>query len=513
MNQEKVVQWAPSPSNSPALQGAPDLRQGSMSDFDYDIFISYAHADNSPEGDPEEWIAQLHLGIENWAIKLTGKKPSIWRDRRLEGIDYFDERIDENLEKAALLVAVMSPPYVASEWCQRELNHFLETARKQGHPRIADKARVVKVIKNPIPREAHPPELQNVLGYQFYQVIDTVSGKTRELNKLFGPEDERQYNAQLYDLVYEISDALKLIHEQRNGTPTPAPLSPAGKTVYLAVTTDDLNPQRDDIRRELEQHGHTVLPEGNLSWSSQELESQVRACLERCTLSIHPVGEHFSFVPEAAGRSVIELQNALAVERSQDASFEQVIWFPEGLEPTDEHQRAVVQAMRDDPGGAELLETTLEDLKTFIQDRLRPQTPRPPYLYLLCNHADLDDIAPLYTWLEEQGFDVKLPVFEDDEDAVDAHHQKMLNLCDTILIYYGHTNNAWVDAKLVDLPQGPGAANKAMAVYVTDPQDPMKALFSTSDVDAVIKDFGDFSPDALAGFLDVVRSKRGGPGG
>ncbi len=133
-----------------------DQRPGSMSAFDFDIFISYARADNAPEGDPDGWIAQLHLGIENWAFKITGKKPIIWRDRRLEGIDYFDERLDENLEKAALLVAVMSPPYLESEWCLKELNFFLETAQEQGPPRIGNKARVVKVIKTPLTEKPIP---------------------------------------------------------------------------------------------------------------------------------------------------------------------------------------------------------------------------------------------------------------------------------------------------------------------------------------------------------------------
>ncbi len=53
-----------------------DQRPGSMSAFDFDIFISYAHADNVSEGDPDGWIDQLHRGIENWAFKITGKNPS-----------------------------------------------------------------------------------------------------------------------------------------------------------------------------------------------------------------------------------------------------------------------------------------------------------------------------------------------------------------------------------------------------------------------------------------------------
>ncbi len=63
-----------------------------MNAFEFDIFISYAHLDNR-----SEWIDTLHEELKKWGATLLAEEPRIWRDRKLEGIDYFDEQIEEHL--------------------------------------------------------------------------------------------------------------------------------------------------------------------------------------------------------------------------------------------------------------------------------------------------------------------------------------------------------------------------------------------------------------------------------
>ena len=92
----------------------------------------------------------------------------------------------------------------------------------------------------------------------------------------------------------------------------------SGVAVYLAETTHDLSSERDDIRRELQQLGHTVLPDRPLPRYGPDLESAVRDYLDRCDLALHLVGATYGMVPEAAERSVIALQNALARSLRRD---------------------------------------------------------------------------------------------------------------------------------------------------------------------------------------------------
>ncbi len=120
---------------------------------------------------------------------------------------------------------------------------------------------------------------------------------------------------------------------------------------------------------------------------------------------------------------------------------------------------------------------------------------------------------PLDDYFYDQGFEVKLPLFDGDEAAIADHHQEMLHLCDAIVIYYGHENKAWVEHQLSKLRQIPDAQQKTTAIYVTDPKkDDRKERYRTREVDVVIKHFEAFSPDVLAPLLDLIKTQRGGPG-
>ncbi len=497
-----------------------------MSTFDYDLFISYAHIDNEALTESQKgWIAQLHERLAIRLGQLLGEEPQIWRDPKLQGNDYFDETIVDQLDKVAILLSVVSPRYVKSEWCTKELHEFVKAARQTGGVRVGDKARLFKVVKTPIPLEAHPRELQPLLGYEFFE-IDPESGHPIEFDQVFGPDAEQRYWSRLNDLAYDIRDLLVSIKARGNGTIASAASS--GVTVYLAETTQDLNDKRDDIRRELQQGGHTVLPDRPLPLYGPDLESAVRDYLDRCKLAIHLVGASYGMVPEAAECSVIALQNALAAERSAASDLRRLIWLPPELDLADERQQAFVETLKNDPAvqhGADLLETTLEDLKTVIRDKLAPREEpeavpdavpadeRPPLVYLLCDQRDKEVVAPLDDYLYELGFEVEMPLFEGDEEAVREYHQEMLTLCDAVLIYYGEADEAWVKVKVMDLRKAAGygraAAMRATAVYVAEPETPDKARFRTRDADEVIKHFGAFSAGVLAPFVE--RLKPGGP--
>src|SRR5918998_835940 len=115
-------------------------------DFEGDAFISYAHLDNVElvEG-RKGWVANLHRALEVRVGQLLGKSPHIWRDPKLQGNDLFAETLIEKLRRVAVLVTVVSPRYVKSEWTLRELKEFWLAAESQGGIRVGDKARVFKI--------------------------------------------------------------------------------------------------------------------------------------------------------------------------------------------------------------------------------------------------------------------------------------------------------------------------------------------------------------------------------
>ena len=81
--------------------------------------------------------------------QLLGEKPKIWRDPKIQGNDVFDEKIVSSFKDAKVMVSIMSPRYLRSEWCMRELNEFYDAASEAGGVVVGEKSRIIKVIKTP----------------------------------------------------------------------------------------------------------------------------------------------------------------------------------------------------------------------------------------------------------------------------------------------------------------------------------------------------------------------------
>src|SRR6266567_1360557 len=113
-------------------------------------------------------------------------------------------------------------------------------------------------MKTPTPREMDPPELQPLLGYEFYQ-IDPQTGRVRELDEIFGTEAQTEFWMMLDDLAHDISALLEILQDESK-TAIQALQSGKREAIFLAETTTDLKEQREALRRDLQQHGYTVLP-------------------------------------------------------------------------------------------------------------------------------------------------------------------------------------------------------------------------------------------------------------
>lgn len=423
----------------------------------------------------------------------------------------------------AILVSVISPRYINSEWCLREVKEFYKVAEQTGGIRIEDQARIFKVIKTPVPLEKQPTEIQGLLGYEFYQ-IERPTGRPREFNLAVDPSTTRSYWKILDDLAYDIHQLLEKLRRGKK-SPDTQTTATSGVTVYLAETTFDLREERDNIRRELQQRGHIILPDKPLPLNADDFRAAVCEYLQRSTLFIHLIGENYGFIPEAEDRSHVCLQNELAAECSRAPAFSRLIWMPHGLTGREERQRQFIEYLRCDPNaqqGAELLETSLEDLKTIIEDRLRADQKRLPGMiledsplrvYVICDQQDFDSIAPLENYLYDQGYEVILPALEGDETQVREDHKENLLLCDVCVIYYGKATELWLRAKLRDLQKiaGYGRSKPMLArvVYISGPETEPKQRFRTRDA-LVIRNFGAFSPGSLVPLLAQIKGMRGG---
>ena len=68
-----------------------------------DIFISYAHADNT-----EGWVDQFHDRLLNRLRQFDCGAPfTIWRDRKLTGADVFSDEIYRHLKSSSILISIL----------------------------------------------------------------------------------------------------------------------------------------------------------------------------------------------------------------------------------------------------------------------------------------------------------------------------------------------------------------------------------------------------------------------
>ena len=484
--------------------------------MEHDIFISYAHIDDTPLMEEEAgWISKFHTTLDALVKQIAGDDLTIWRDLRLQGNDYFSDTLVEALLKAAVLVSVLSPRYVKSEWCLKELETFTQAAEVAGGVRMGDKSRIFKVLKTFVPRESQPPPLDSLLGYEFFQ-INADTGKPQEFRLEFGPEARQNYLAKLYDLAYEITELLMSV--KNDGMTVVS--DTVKESVFLAETTSDLSEQRDQLRAELRQLGHTVLPENALPLETEELVEVVNSDLKRCKLVIHPIGSNYGLIPEGDRRSVIRLQNDLAAVHSREHGLARLIWIPKDMDLTHEKQQRFINHLKNDADshfGADFLNTGIEDLKTAIRDRLSNEPKQIPKateeddlvrVYLICDQRDLESVQPLADYLYSQGQEVLLPVFEGAEAQVREDHIDKLVDSDAIIIYYGSANELWLSSKLRDLRKLPGyegsKPKSSTAIYVTAPNNPAKELLKSREA-LVLKNFSEFSPPVIQPFLDAIR--------
>jgi hypothetical protein len=493
--------------------------------FEGDAFISYAHLDNVEliEG-RKGWVANLHRALEVRVAQLLGKPPHIWRDPKLTGNDMFADTLMDQLRRVAALVSVVSPRYVTSEWTRRELAEFWTAAEQQGGIRVDGKARIFKVLKTPVSLDRLPSELRTVLGYEFFKV-DPETGKVHELDDIFGPDAQRDFWIRLDDLAHDICCLLEKLDPPQAPDVSAVPAARAEQeAVFLAETTSDLREQREVIKRDLQQHGYTVLPDRALLPVSSEAKAAIREDLARCRMSVHLIGKHYSLVPEGGKESLLEMQNELAIERQAQGGFSRLLWMPPGLKATDERQQAIIDRLRMDPRmqkGSDLLETFLEDLRTAIHDALTrrpgesdsrpaPQAPpETPSVYLISDERDAELTAAWGDGLFDQQLEVIRPVFGGDESEVRAYHEESLSTCDAALIFYGSGNECWVRRKLREIQKSAGYGRTkpkpVIGICLIPPKTPEKETFRTHE-GMVIPQWDGFAPDLLQSFIARLRA-------
>ena len=521
--------------------------------FEKDVFISYAHVDDVPitEG-MKGWISELHEYLQNRVFQLTGVKPVIWRDARLQGNDFFAPEIVAQFPKLKVLVSIITPRYLKSSWCTKEVEEFFKAANENGGISVENKARIFKIIKTPVKRDEQPEKIREILGYEFYK-IDSASGKFTKFDKMYGQEQQQAYYAKANDVAQDIAKLIMALDHfdptKANGngqtastaiTYDPAKVS-AGKKIYLADTSYDLKEYHENIKRELEDTGFTVLPNKHLTPVAGLMREEIESFMKECVLSIHVVGSSYGLVPEGTDQSILSIQNEIAAKQGAERGLTRLIWIPPNVAAEDPRQKAFLDQLRHHEvlqSGSDLLESTIEELKFAIFDTLRKQEAKekeekakaqeearkkaleeekrqqsnnsvtvagttaadngPKMVYFICDQRDLNDTKEIEDFLFDSGYEVVLPIFEGSEADLRKEHEENLRACDAILVYYGNANELWLRSMTRDLLRIPALGRSkpllASIAYLAGPASPQKERFRSHEL-TIINGLAGFNPD------------------
>lgn len=514
-----------------------------------DVLLNYAAIDDYPlqEGKPG-WVSQLHRNLEVRMEQLSGEKVQIARLPEDAIAPALEAELLQQVPQAKAMISVVSPPFINSQLCRREVEQFWLGAEQTGGRYINEKSRLLKVLKTAVSEQQMPRPLVDIFsplfGFEFFEV-DPETGRVREFDETFGPVLKQRFFERVYDLAYDGCQVLRLLKQVRgleermkdeggrmkkdSGAPessfSPHPSSfPKRRWVYLATTTSDVADERDRIKRELLERGHVVLPDAPLPMLAREVETLVRDCLAKCSIAVHLLGQRYGVTPEDSSESVQALQVRLTAESAGKPDLQRLIWMPGG-EPADERQRAFVRRVQEDPAlhqRAEIIEGNLNLLKKDLIRRLAPPEDKPktatltkslggaPKVYLICDRKDEAAVEALEDYLFAQGLEVMLPAFDGDDAEAAALHQDNLLTCNAVLVYYGAAPRAWVDIKLRELLKATGYGRATpiavQAVYIAPPDDRRKERFQSHQA-SVIRQPDEFAPGAdLDAFVSQVKA-------
>ncbi len=427
--------------------------------FDIDVLILFADKDNEAGKGQTGWVTQFKKFLELMLSQVLGEKPNILLKSE------FDNMTSPKLDNAATLVSILSPDFIRSGQCLDNLETFYKAVETSGKTLN----RVFEVFKTPLSLQEQPPRLRELIGYEMYQ-LDNETGEVREYTDYFSSDAERQYWMKMVDLAYDIYDTLA---ELRGTEKAQVKSMHQRKTIYLAETGHDLSVQRNIIKRELQRHGYVVLPNKTLPDSLGEFERIVRKGIDEASLSIHLIGSAYGEIPEGADRSIVDLQNRFAAEKSAHVSkeeFTRLIWISPNLINASERQKAFIENIKRDTEaqeGAEILQTPLEDFKNIIREELVDSSQKKSLaetggksVYLVHDKVDVQEVKPIIEAIQKSGYTVITPEFDGELLDLRQKHIENLRTFDSAIIYKGKVNDQWVRMKVLDLLKAPGFGRK-----------------------------------------------------
>jgi len=300
-----------------------------IKDFVYDIFISYAHVDNTPTSwENLGWIEKFYKDLDTLLSRRIGKTDVIkiwWDNKKLDGSIRFDDSIEEGIRQSAIMICLNSPSYVSSEYCNKELDLFYNKAKQEpAGLKVVNRSRILNVLLYNIPFKDWPSELSGTSGFPFHDAKETDdygdpldTGATEFRNQLQNLRDA------IIKLINDFPKEEKpeLIQSANEEEKE----KKEGFTIYMAEVADSLRTVRKRTITELEKNGYNIVYGVPPPDEATAHEQKVKGDLQRANLSIHLLDQY-------PGREIAGAQNIWYPQKQTELALQdaksQLVWVP-----------------------------------------------------------------------------------------------------------------------------------------------------------------------------------------
>ncbi|MAZ42061.1 MAG: hypothetical protein CMB93_04690 [Flammeovirgaceae bacterium] len=501
-----------------------------MSAIEKILVVHSEEDDIAIQGDDKGWVTNFFKFLSSLLLHMN------YRDLLLESCSLSQLKKSE-LKKNIIVVLVVSPHLTVENKGYQMISSWLKQIANT-QKALQDEVERCLIVHKIVFNFQNFPELLTLNHYQLYE-IDNVTGMPREINRFFGSDAEKNYWMKLIDLSFDISRYLSSKSKKTEVKST----NKRARTVYLAEVGKDLIIQRDMMRRELRSHGFEVLPKNAITGNREEMEMTIKNNLSNVRLSLHLIGEDYGDSIEGHELSLVDLQNEMANEYSDNLikenlkndkkkQFGRLIWISQSIKNITERQKIFIENIKTEAAlyeETEVLEVDLEEMKSIVIEEIETggrfhsvnrdvsgytepsKTDSSKIIYLILDKEDIEEGQVIAKALKKQGFRVVQPIFEGELVDVRYIHQENLKRCDAAIIYFGNTSEAWIKTKLQDLMKSPGFGRVkkmiAKAVYFRDEKKIDSNYFKKNNT-MILGEQAAFKLLHLKPFLELLEGKK-----
>ena len=430
--------------------------------YEYDVFVSYAHVNNSPvEGAKQGWVDTLVANLRSALGRKLGRSEAfeLWVDeQKLRGNNEVSDHIPAQVNQSALFFAILSPGYVSSSFCLKELQAFLDSRGGRSDERL------FIVDLEFLDEDIHkmPEAFRDPRKYRFWKRDSHEKPRTIgwPLPRFDDPDDRKSYYPLIEDLATEI---VKKLDKLKKSSKPPAiqaePRSAPRTTALLAQVTDDLDDRRDEVRRYLDQAGIDALPMRTYPLDRAGFENALVSDLAKCTAFVQLLGAKVGpcppDVPDGFGRLQLDAARRLKLPILQ--------WYDPTLD---------VSGQVTSPAQKLLLQTAeampFEDFKEKIVRTIKSEpdtddggSTRGPFTFINADEVDMDQADIIGQHLGDSTWEIPLPKKRPQIGEVNGSNGTYLKAgeideaivenfrdCDSLLVVYGRVRVDWVRSQL-----------------------------------------------------------------